>query len=488
MTQPSPPSGVDYSRKWLVMIAIAMGIFLGTIDGSIVNAALPTLVGALETTFGTIQWVVLGYLLTLATLTLGIGRLGDMTGKRPIYTAGFGLFTIASTLCGLAPSVGFLIGFRVLQGVGAAMIFALGFAIITEAFPPTERGRALGIGGSIVSVGVAIGPALGGMIIDALSWHWIFLVNLPIGVVGTWTAWRFVPDVAPRGGQRFDFKGAGAFFVMLLSIMLSLTLAQEQGFTSPVVLTLLGVFAVGLVVFVSIERRVEQPMLDLGLFRDPLLTVNLVTGFLAFVAIAGLLVLLPFYLQDVLGYDVRTMGQLLAVIPIGLGIVAPISGAWSDRVGPRPVLVIGLIVMLGGYYGLTTLAVDTSAVRYLLLALPVGVGIGVFQSPNNSAVMGSVPHDRLGVASGMLTITRITGQITGIAVLGTLWSGRVAARAGIGDPAAAPPAAQIGGLTDTLTVVVAVIAVALALAVWSLRRERRRGRKAARQLPSPHHS
>jgi len=472
MTAPAPPPGVDYARKWYVMVAIAMAIFLGTIDGSIVNAALPTLVDELDTTFGAIQWVILGYLLTLATLTLGIGRLGDMTGKRPIFTAGFGLFTVASMLCGLSPSVGFLIGFRVLQGVGAAMIFALGFAIITEAFPPPERGRAFGIMGSIVSIGVAIGPAAGGLIIDALSWRWIFFVNLPIGIIGTWTAWRFVPPVPPPGGQRFDFIGAGAFFVTLISVMLSLTLAQERGFTSPLIRFLLVLFVVALVAFIAIERRVEQPMLDLEIFRDRLLTINLVNGFLVFVSIAGLLVLLPFYLQDVLGHDVRTMGLLLAVIPFGLGVVAPIAGSWSDRIGPRPVLVVGLVVMVGGYLALTRLGTDTSIPVYLALALPIGVGIGIFQSPNNSAVMGSVPQHRLGVTSGMLAITRMTGQITGISVLGALWSGRVAARAGVADPTDASPVEQVAGFTDTAWVVAALVLVALSLAMWSLHRER----------------
>jgi EmrB/QacA subfamily drug resistance transporter len=476
---PSSPPGVDYDRKWFVMLAIGMGIFLGTIDGSIVNAALPTLVKDFDTTFGVVQWVILGYLLTLATLTLGIGRLGDIAGKRPIYAAGFALFTVGSALCGISPTVGFLIGFRIIQGLGASMVFALGFAILTEAFPPAERGRALGIVGSIVSVGVALGPALGGLIIDALSWHWIFLVNLPIGIIGTWTAWRFVPDIPPPGNQRFDFIGAFAFFVTLISIMLALTLAQERGFSSVIVQALLATFVVALVLFIWIERRVEQPMLDLELFRDRLLTINLINGFLAFVSIAGLLVLLPFYLQDVLGYDVRTMGLLLAIIPLGLGIVAPISGAWSDRIGPRPVLVVGLVIMVFAYAALTRLSADTSALRYLVLAAPIGVGIGIFQSPNNSAVMGSVPHHRLGVTSGMLTITRIAGQITGISVLGALWSGRVAARSGIPDPTDALPADQVAGFVDTAWVVTGLVAIALILAVWSLGKERIERRRVA---------
>lgn len=455
------------------MVAIAMGIFLGTIDGSIVNAALPTLVDELGTSFAAVQWVVLGYLLTLASLTLGIGRLGDMTGKKPIYTAGFALFTFGSMLCGLAPSVGFLIGFRVVQGLGAAMIFALGFAIITEAFPREERGRALGITGSIVSIGIAIGPALGGIIIDALSWRWIFLVNLPVGVIGVWTAMRFIPAVQPPGGQRFDFAGAAAFFVTLLSVMLGLTLAQDLGFSHGAVVGLLVLFVVALGAFVAIERRVVQPMLDLDLFRNRLLSVNLVTGWMSFIAIAGLLVLVPFYLQNVLGYDVRTMGQLLAITPIALGLAAPLSGSLSDRIGPRPVLVFGLATMVAAYLGLSTLDTDTSTLGYILLSLPVGLGIGIFQSPNNSAVMGAVPPNRLGVTSGMLTITRITGQITGIAVLATVWSARVGAAGGVGDPTESAAAAQVAGLQDTMRIVAGMLALALALAVWGWLQERR---------------
>ncbi|MET0832048.1 MAG: DHA2 family efflux MFS transporter permease subunit [Acidimicrobiia bacterium] len=469
---------VDYSRKWFVMAAIAMGIFLGTIDGSIVNAALPTLETEFGTNFAAVQWIVLGYLLVLATLTMGVGRLGDMRGKRPIYTAGFAVFTVASTLCGLAPGIGWLIGFRIVQGIGSAMIFALGFAILTEAFPASERGRALGLAGTLVSIGVALGPALGGLIIDTLSWRWIFLVNLPIGIVGTWTAWRFVPDVEPPGGQRFDFVGAAAFGAALLAMMLGLTLAQELGFGDALVVGLTVLAVAALVAFVSIERRVAHPMIDLTLFSNRLLSANLVSGWLVFVALAGFLVLAPFYLQDVLGYDTRTMGLLLAAAPIALGVVSPISGAISDRVGPRPVLVTGLGVLVVAYLGLTTLGVDTSVRNWLLLVIPAGLGVGIFQSPNNSAVMGAVPAHRLGVTSAMLTITRIFGQIVGVTVLGTIWAARVSAYSGIADPTEAGPEAQVNGLTDTITVAAAALTVALLVAIWGLVTERRAARAA----------
>jgi MFS family permease len=252
-----------------------------------------------------------------------------------------------------------------------------------------------------------------------------------------------------------------------------MTQAQDLGLGDARVLGLLALAGIAGVVFVAVERRVEQPMLDLDLFSNRLLSVNLVTGWLTFVSIVGLLFLAPFYLQEVLGYDTRTMGLLLAVAPVFLGLTAPISGNLSDRVGPRPILVVGLGVLLAAYLALTTLSTETSGLTYALLMIPVGLGLGIFQSPNNSAVMGAVPPHRLGVTSGLLTITRITGQITGIAVMGTIWAARVTARSGGTDPTLADPAAQAAGFVDVLWVVSALTAIALALATWGLLESRR---------------
>lgn len=469
---------VDYSRKWYVMAAVAMSIFLATIDGSIVNVALPTLVRDFDTDFATVQWVVLAYLLTQATLLLSVGRLGDMIGKKPIYSAGFVVFTVGSALCGLAPTVFWLICFRVIQAVGAAMALALGMAIVTEAFPPNERGKALGISGTIVSVGIVVGPTLGGVLIDALSWHWIFFVNLPVGLVGTVMALRFVPNFKPAGRQRFDYPGAFTLFVSLLALLLALTVGQRLGFDESRVLLLFAVWAVFLALFIFIEWRVGQPMIDLRIFRNGLFSVNLVTGFATFIAIAGTIILMPFYLENMLGYDTRHVGLLLAVVPIFLGITAPISGTLSDRFGARPITVIGLVILAAGYYALSTLTAQTSAAGYLLRMVPIGIGMGVFQSPNNSAVMGSVPRQRLGIASGLLAITRTLGQTTGIAVLGAVWAGRVAFHAGAiltGGATAASTVNQVAGLHDTLLTITVVIALAVLLSIWGLVQERRLG-------------
>ena len=466
---------IDYSRKWLVLSAVAMGIFLATIDGSIVNVALPTLSAALGADFATVQWVVLSYLLTITTLLAVVGRLADMYGRKRLYNSGFVVFTVGSLLCGLSPSVGWLIGFRVLQGIGAALILALGLALVTEAFPPQERGRALGIAGSIVSIGIVTGPTLGGVIIENLSWHWIFFVNVPIGIVGTYLVWRNIPATRPPGGQAFDFGGAATLCLGLLGILLGLTTGQQEGFTSP---QALGLFVFGiffLLALLYIQRRHPQPIIDPVLFRNRLFTVNLVTGLLVFVGL-GSGVLIPFYLETVLGYSVQQVGLLLAVVPIALGIVSPISGVLSDRVGSRPISVLGLAVTLLGYLALSTLSTETTAVGFMLRYVLVGVGVGLFQSPNNSAMMGTAPRERLGVASGLLAMTRNLGQTVGIAVLGALWAAVVFGAAGgpvAGGATAAPLAAQAAGLAGVSRIVAGLVGVALLVALWAWWGERR---------------
>jgi len=474
MTQ-SPPTA-DHSKKWYVLAAVGMGVFLATIDGSIVNVSLPTMEKSFQTDFALVQWVVLAYLLTVTTLMLGIGRLADIYGKKPIYTTGFIIFTIGSVLCGLSPSIYPLIGFRVVQAVGAAMIMALGMAIVTEAFPRSERGRALGISGTIVSVGIAVGPTLGGFIVQNLSWHWIFFVNLPIGMIGTFMVIRFVPDFKPPGGQRFDYWGALTLCVSLLSLLVALTIGQRAGFGDSAVLILIATFAVFLGVLIVIELRMDQPMIDLRLFRSELFSVSLTTGFIIFICLSGSLLLMPFYIQNVLGHDPQQTGLLMATVPVALGIIAPISGSMSDRFGSRPITVAGLAVLSIGFLAVSSLGAETTTLGYVLRFLPVGLGMGIFQSPNNSAIMGAAPRDRLGIASGMLAVTRTLGQTTGIATLGALWAGQTLKYAGEVLPGGATAAqifAQVDALRDTFVVVSVLILFALLLSIWGLREERK---------------
>jgi EmrB/QacA subfamily drug resistance transporter len=465
----------DYGRKWYVMTAVAAGILLTTIDSNIVNVALPTLVRDLQADFATIQWVVLAYLLTLATLMLSLGRLGDMLGKKPIYASGFVIFTIGSVLCGLAPNVYWLIGFRILQALGGAMLLALGTAIVTEAFPTRERGRALGITGTFISIGIVIGPTLGGLIIGWLSWRWIFYVNLPIGFIGTLLALRFIPASKIGEKQRFDFAGAFSLFVSLLALLLGLTLGQQRGFGDTVVLLLFILSFTFQILFIIIENRSHQPMIDLHLFRNRLFSINLITGLMTFIAIAGTVILMPFYLENILGFVPRQVGLLMAIVPLFLAVVAPLSGSLSDRFGTRPISVAGLAMLTVGYAAMSTLDLETSGWGYIMRLLPVGVGMGMFQSPNNSAVMGSAPREQLGIASGLLAISRTVGQTTGIALLGALWASRTLSLNGelpAGGATEAALAAQVGGLQETFLVIVVLMLLALGLAVWALVQEK----------------
>lgn len=462
----------DYADKWWVMLTVSMGVLLATIDGSIVNVALPRLVDDLDTSFATIQWVSLGYLLTLATLTLGVGRAGDVLGKKAIYTIGFGAFTAASVLCGLAPNVGFLIGFRVLQALGAVMILALGPAVLVEAFPSSERGKALGLIGTAVSIGVVTGPVVGGLLISSFGWRSIFFVNLPVGIIGTLLAIRYVPRTERRGSQSFDYVGAVILSGTLLAVSLGLTLGQESGFGSPTVLGLLAAAAIGTAIFVRVELGIDEPMIQLRMFRSTLLSTSVVTGYLLFVVLSGTFFLLPFYLEEMQGRPISQVGLMLGAAPLVLGLISPLAGSWSDRIGVRSLTVAGLAISLVSYAGFLTLNVGTTALHFVLLALPLGLGLGIFQSPNNSAIMGSVPMEYSGVGGGILNLTRLLGQITGIAVLGSLWATRVAAAGGPINAATAEPAQQMSGFHDVIGVMIGIVAISLAVSVYGLRRER----------------
>ncbi len=468
---------VDYSRKWHVMAAVGTGVFLATVDGSIINVSLPTLVRALHTEFAVVQWVVLAYLLAITCSMAGIGRLGDMVGKKSIYMLGFVVFTLGSALCGLSPTVNWLIAFRVLQAIGAAMTMALGAAIVTEAFPPEERGRAMGLIGAIVSVGIVTGPTLGGLILGLLSWRWIFYVNLPVGILGTLLAYRFLPNFRPSGRQKFDLLGSLSLCFGLLLLLLGLTIGQQQGFLQALVYSLVGGGLILLVIFVFIENKVGQPMVDPKLFKNTIFRVNLTTGFISFVALGGTVILLPFYLENILGFPSMKVGLLMGIIPVMLGITSPFSGSLSDRIGSRKITLTGLAAMLLGYLAASTLTQDTTLVGYAGRICLIGAGIGIFMSPNNSAIMGAAPPRQLGIVSGMMAQSRTLGQTVGVAVIGAIWAGRTLFYAGAGrreGATLAPIQAQVSGLHDAFCTAAALIAFALLLNILAYIQETRR--------------
>ena len=293
-----------------------------------------------------------------------------------------------------------------------------------EAFPPSERGKALGWIGTAVSLGIITGPVVGGLVISAFSWRAIFFVNLPVGIIGTILAIRYVPKTPPAPGQRFDFAGAFLLGVSLFSLSLALTLGQERGFASPLILAAFGVSVLAGVGFAFVELRVDSPMVELRLFRNPMLSVSVISGFLVFSCLSATFFLFPFYLEGVLGFDIGTVGLLLGAAPLMIGVISPLSGTLSDRIGIRPLTLAGLVILAVTFLGFQTFGVDTSIPHFLALVIPVGIGVAVFLSPNNSAIMGSVPPEYMGVGGGIMTLTRLLGQIVGIAVLGSVWASK----------------------------------------------------------------
>ncbi len=457
------------NNKWWVMTAVAIGVFLSTIDGSIVNVALPILARELGAPFAAVQWVVLAYLLTLVTLMMAVGRLADLHGKKQLYVLGFVIFTLGSLSCGLSPNVGFLVTSRVAQAVGASLLMALGAAIATEAFPAEERGRAMGTIGVMVSIGLISGPTVGGLLLGVFSWHAIFFVNLPLGVLGTTLALRVIPTRPPPPPEPFDLAGALLLFVALLSFLLGVTLGPQLGFTSLWVLLLGAASLLGFVLFVRTEMGKPSPLIDLSMFRSSRLSVHVVTGALTFVASSGLVLLLPFFLQDLQERPPAEAGLLLVVAPLTMGIAAPVAGYLSDRFGTTPLTASGLAVLVFGYSLVGTLELDTSSAGYVARVAWVGLGMGIFQSPNNSAIMGSVSRDRLGVASGLLSLTRTLGQTTGVALIGAVWAALVhlLARSPLGDATHAPHVVQLEAFGWVVRGIALVMALALGLVLMT---------------------
>jgi EmrB/QacA subfamily drug resistance transporter len=453
----------------MVLAAVSSGAFLASLDGSIVNIALPTLVKSLHTEFAYVQWVVLAYLLTVVSLILPLGRLGDTLGKKTLYGWGFLIFTLGSGLCGGATTLTGLVVFRVIQGIGAAMIMALGFAIVTEAFPPKERGRAIGILSALCGVAIALGPVIGGVLIDRFTWQWIFRVNLPMGMAGCVMVYRHVPTTPSPTGEPVDLRTAMALTLALVTLLAGLTWVQKWGVGNPLTL----VFATGSLActtgFVLLEKRAAAPLIDLTLFAHRQFSINLATGVIVFVAYAGVIVLIPFFLETVAGFSTARAGLLMATIPLLLGLVSPVSGLAADRFGPRPVTLAGMCLFLLAYGSAASLNGHTQVPGIVWRFMLLGCAMGVFMSPNNSAIMGAVPPTRLGIASGMLTMARTLGQTLGISIVGAFWALRTSLHSGntVGiRPGTATTAATLAGFHDTFILLCFLILAGIGLAAW----------------------
>ncbi len=414
---------------WFVVATVCMGAFMAALDGSIITVALPTIDQQFNVNVSASAWVALAYLLTLTALLAMFGRIADIVGRRPLYTIGFTVFIVGSALCGASPSLGFLIAARVLQGIGATMLQANSVAIVTAAVPERVRGKAIGIQGSALAVGLSLGPAIGGLLIGLFGWRSIFYVNVPVGIIGTTLASMILPrDKQLKSNtaelwSKFDFVGAVIMAVSLVLLLLGLNQGNDQGWGSPLII---GYFAVGIALaflFVYQEKRHPSPLIDLSLFRIPQLTWGNITGSLSYGVMYGVLYVIPYFFELVLKKPSSQSGILTTPLPIGMMLLTPIAGTIADRLGSKIPTVAGMAIATVGTVLLAFIN-DQTGLPYIIVALFfVGVGMGVFTPPNNSSVMGSTPRNRLGVSSGMLNMARSLGQSVGIAYAFAIFQG-----------------------------------------------------------------
>ena len=446
------------SAPWLVVATVSIGAFLGQLDASIVTLALPTLQQHFHASLAAVEWVALSYLLMLVATVTAVGRLSDMVGRKLLYTYGFAVFTLASIGCGLAPNLGVLIGCRVVQAVGAAMLQANSVALIATAIPRSSLGRAIGIQGGAQAVGLALGPSVGGLLIGVAGWRWIFFLNGPVGLIGMTLAWFLLPrsrNLAPR--TAFDWAGLALFGPAVVAFLLALNIAGSTGLTHPMPLLLLAASAGIAALFVWREQRTHAPMIDLDLFRRLDFTAGIAAGLLSYLVLFGVLFVVPFFLEHAQHLSPTRAGLELGVLPVALGLVAPFAGRARDLIGPRLPTVAGMLLTAALLGCLALEARDRTVVVVLLAG--IGVGLGAFTPANNAAIMAAVPAHHSGMAGGVLNLTRGMGTSLGVAATGLVLGLRNAQQAG------APENAVLIGFR-TCAIVLAALAVVAAAFAW----------------------
>ncbi len=448
---------------------------MGQLDASIAQLVLPTLQARFSASLAAVSWVALAYLLVLAATLPIFGRLADMFGRKLLYTGGFLIFILGSALCGFANSLALLIAARVLQAIGAGLLQANSVAIITVAAGPARRGRAIGIQGAAQALGLSLGPALGGLLIQALGWRWVFWINVPAGIIGMLLGWFVLPRTQGlrRDERGFDWWGAVLLAPALAMVLLALSEIPNWGGTSGLFLGTLATGALLLGAFVWRERRAAPPLIDFGLFRSRAFSAGNIAGLISYALLFGVFLLLPFALERGYADSPLAAGLRLTAVPLALGVAAPLSGALSDRLGARPLTVGGMLLAA---LSLAVLAVSLNGRAQTLglvtLALIIfGIGQGLFTAPNNSAIMGAAPLHRLGAAGGVLNVMRTLGTSLGIAIASALLAWRVTALAGVGQTTLnASPGDVLAGIRSVLW---AFMLFAVAAAAISLMRGKR---------------
>ena len=479
MTEDSPASdpqlhgpavhGVPY--RWMALGLVCLGIFLGTLDTSIINIALPILAAEFDVATDQVIWVSLIFILVSTGLGLVMGRLGDLYGRKLLYIVGFVLFTVAAALSAVAGSLPELLGARTVQAIAASMVIANGAAIVTASFPAHQRGQALGIMIATVGAGVAAGPVLGGVLVEVLNWRAIFWTRVPLGIIGAVLVTAILRDApAEQRPKGLDLSGSFVLFFLMSTAVLAVNRGAAWGWASREIVGLFVATVVLLVAFWRIELRSSSPVLELDLFRQRPFSGGILAAVLQFFGLSAVIILMPFYLVEGRGFSTLEAGAIMAGFPLAMLFVSPISGRLSDRMKPRIVAVVGLVVVAGGLLFLATLSPTTSVAGLVLRLVVVGTGTALFSTPNTMVIMACVGADRLGTASAAQTTARTVGNAIGIAVAGALFTSEAARYAlahaplGIADPILGADALASGArLAFVVAGVIAVLAIPPAL-------------------------
>lgn len=455
------PARLDASVRW-ALAALALSMLLSSLGTSIANVALPTLALAFHASFQQVQWIVLAYLLAITSLIVGVGRLGDLVGRRRLLLGGIALFTAASVLCGLAPTLGLLIGARALQGLGAAAMMALTMAFVAETVPKARTGSAMGLLGTMSAVGTALGPTLGGVLIAAFGWPAVFVVNVPLGLVALLLAYRFLPaDRREAGAARPRFDHLGTLLLALSLAAYALAVTTGRGSFGRLNLALLLMAIVGAGMFVLAEGRAAAPLVRPALFRNPLLSAGFAMSALVTTVVMATLVVGPFYLSGALALDAARVGLVMSSGPIVAALVGVPAGRLVDRFGAQRMSVLGLLGMLAGCAALPLTPAGAGVAGYVVPLVVLTAGYALFQAANNTAVMTTVPADQRGVIAGLLSLSRNLGLVTGAAVMGAVF----ALGAATADAATAGPAAVVAGMRLTFGIAAVLIGGALVIAL-----------------------
>ncbi len=421
---------VKVEKKTKIFCLVATSIFMSTLDSSIVNVALPYIMESFQTRVDVIQWVVISYLLTVSSLLLIFGRLSDIRGRRLVYCSGFLVFTLGSLLCSLSNTPYFLVGSRVVQGCGAAMLMACSPALIVDAFPPNERGKALGMVGAVVAAGLTAGPFIGGMLLDHFSWRAIFYINLPIGIAATIGGFILLRggSMDQGSGEPLDFLGGVMLAISLIALISGMTQLERWSVASFEFMVTTLVFFMAAAGFFIVEFKTDYPLLDPVLLRIRLFVFPVINSALLFCTLFIVIFIMPFYLVQVCGYSASATGIVMTTPFIFLLVVSPVSGALYDRTGSLVLCLLGLFVVMTALITLLFLSPGMPQSSVIWRLSLIGLGTALFVSPNNTEVMSAVPVHRRGIASGAVATARNLGMVIGVALAGLILSSAIPIR------------------------------------------------------------